>query len=67
MNESFDSFHQRLDETIIGVIATDPITEYIHVLDGSIVVCDSPEAMHNWLQAHELDPASELEFIFTRI
>ncbi|HEY3899596.1 MAG TPA: hypothetical protein VGM54_13330 [Chthoniobacter sp.] len=58
---NFESSHHRLDATVIGVIAIDPSTEYIHGLDGSIVACDTVEAMQSWVGAHGLDPASQVE------
>lgn len=64
MNESFASFYHRLDATIIGVLAFNPATDLIHGLDGSIVVCDSPEAMNQWLIAHGLEDHSEIDFLF---
>lgn len=43
-------------------MAVNPITDLIHGLDGSIVVCDSPDAMQNWLVTHGLD--GDIEFTF---
>ena len=64
MNESFESFHHRLDATIIGVQAFNQVTNLIHGPDGSVTVCESPEAMQRWLIAHGLEQDAEIDFVF---